>query len=130
MRSDAPRVDWIQLPLVVAGGAVGALLRYLIAPTSAQFAWLIGINVVGSIALGVVFGVLSDRHPRLRMLLGTGLLGGFTSYSSFAVVLAAHAVADPGAAWLVLVGAALVVAGSAACALAGLALGERAVRRA
>lgn len=41
---------------------------------------LLLVNVLGAFALGVVVG--AARSPRLRLLLGTGLLGGFTSYSA------------------------------------------------
>ena len=44
-----------------------------------------GDQRVGSLLLGVVVGWLDDRHPRARAFLGTGVLGGFTTYSAFAV---------------------------------------------
>ena len=44
-----------------------------------------GVNVVGSFALGLVVGWLGDGHPVARAFLGTGVLGGFTTYSAFAV---------------------------------------------
>ena len=44
-----------------------------------------GVNVVGSFALGIVIGRLGDRHPLARAFIGTGVLGGFTTYSAFAV---------------------------------------------
>ena len=43
------------------------------------------MNVVGSFALGIVIGRLGDRHPLTRAFVGTGVLGGFTTYSAFAV---------------------------------------------
>ena len=80
------------LALVALGGAGGTTVRYLITaavpPTGFPLATFV-INVVGAFTLGVLLEVLS-RHasPRaagLRLLLGTGLLGGFTTYSSLAV---------------------------------------------
>jgi CrcB protein len=41
--------------------------------------------VLGSFALGVVVGALADRHPLARAFVGTGVLGGFTTYSAFAL---------------------------------------------
>ena len=78
--------------LVFVGGAVGALLRYLITvatppPYGPMVATLI-INVVGAFALAVLMEVLvrrvldPGRHLELRLLLRTGLLGGFTTYSA------------------------------------------------
>jgi CrcB protein len=48
----------------------------------------LAVNVAGSLALGIVVGWLDDRRPRLRAFLGTGVLGGFTTYSAFAVQVA------------------------------------------
>ncbi|AXT84406.1 camphor resistance protein CrcB [Aeromicrobium sp. A1-2] len=80
--------------LVAVGGAVGTLGRFGIAEALdadrlfplATFV----VNVVGSFALGALLAVLivhdhSARANRLRLLLGTGLLGGFTTYSALAV---------------------------------------------
>jgi CrcB protein len=78
--------------LVLAGGACGSLARYLLTlgihtrydgrfplPTFL-------INVTGSFLIGLLM-VLLDRedllHPNLRPLLVTGLLGGYTTFSSF-----------------------------------------------
>jgi CrcB protein len=78
--------------LVVLGGALGVALRAaLLLPLGSASGALVlplatlGVNVVGSLLLGVVVGWLDDRHPRWRTFLGTGVLGGFTTYSAFAV---------------------------------------------
>jgi len=78
--------------LVLCGGAVGSLARYLVTlgihekydgrfPLATFL-----INVLGSFAIGLLL-ILFDRedllHPNLRPLLVTGLLGGFTTFSSF-----------------------------------------------
>jgi CrcB protein len=83
------------LGLVVAGGVLGVALRELLllpfgtgqsAPDSLALpAATMGVNVVGSFALGIVIGRLGDRHPLTRGFVGTGVLGGFTTYSAFAV---------------------------------------------
>lgn len=78
--------------LVLGGGSVGSLARYLI--TLAVNEKYDGrfplatfmINVTGSFLIGTLL-VLFDRedllHPNLRPLLVTGVLGGFTTFSSF-----------------------------------------------
>jgi len=78
-----------RLLLVAIGGAVGTLGRYGIAELmdsgsswpSATFA----VNIVGSFLLGVLAARVTDASDPRRLLLGTGVLGGFTTYSAFAV---------------------------------------------
>jgi CrcB protein len=118
-------VDPRVLAVTVAGGAIGVLARGLIvAPVDdpAAVPWVtLGINVAGSLLLGIVVGWLDDRRPLARAFLGTGILGGFTTYSAFAVATAVW-VASP---WLAAgLAAASVVAGVAG-AVAGLFLGRR-----
>lgn len=85
----APRA----LALVAAGGAVGGLARHAIgraAPTAPDAfpTTTLLINVGGAFLLGVLLGVLARRgtpeHP-LRLLLGVGVLGAFTTFSTLAV---------------------------------------------
>ncbi len=82
------------LGAIVAGGVIGVALReFLLLPFTAIAAdapialpgATMAINVLGSFALGAVAGVLGTRHPIARAFLGTGVLGGFTTYSAFAV---------------------------------------------
>ncbi|MHC2998352.1 CrcB-like protein [Microbacterium sp. HJ5] len=79
----------LTLGYVVVGGALGVVARAgILAAVSdeAIVPWVtLAINAVGSFALGVVVGLLDDRHPHARAFLGTGVLGGFTTYSAFAV---------------------------------------------
>ncbi|MFK4835023.1 fluoride efflux transporter FluC [Microbacterium sp. ZW T2_14] len=118
-------VDPRVLGATVAGGAIGVLARALIIqpvgdPAAVVWATL-GINVAGSLLLGVVVGWLDDRRPLLRAALGTGALGGFTTYSAFAVATALW-VTTP---WLAAgLAAASVIAGVGG-AIAGLFLGRR-----
>jgi len=70
---------------VALGGAVGAVLRYLLARWSApaRFPWgTLAANVPGSLLLGVVV-VSVDGWA--RVLLATGVAGALTTYSSFAL---------------------------------------------
>src|SRR5699024_5193544 len=128
------------LALVALGGAVGSAGRSAIAlalPESPLAATLL-VNVVGAFALGALIAVLigaapdgrdggdrarrrRDRQQRVRLLLGTGLCGGFTTYSALALQVAGL-VQD--SAMLTAVGYALItlVVGTAA-SVAGLALG-------
>jgi CrcB protein len=80
--------------LVLCGGALGSLARYLVTIGVNEGAGYSGrfplatflINVTGSFAIGLLLVVL-DRgdilHPNMRPLLVTGVLGGFTTFSSF-----------------------------------------------
>jgi CrcB protein len=86
---------------VAAGGALGAWLRYqtgrlflgLIGPVAANaFPWAtLTVNVLGSAAMGILAGWLA-RHSTggeaWRLLLGVGVLGGYTTFSSFALEFA------------------------------------------
>ncbi len=87
---------------VGAGGAVGSVLRYLISVAVQRLsgpgfpAGTIVVNVLGSVAIGVLYVWLVERggNPMLRVLLITGFLGGFTTFSSFSletVTLMMHA---------------------------------------
>ncbi|MER5740767.1 MULTISPECIES: fluoride efflux transporter CrcB [unclassified Streptomyces] len=76
-------MNWL---LVVAGAAVGAPLRYF-ADLAAKgrfgpgFPWgTLAVNVSGSLVLGLVTGLASANA---QLLLGTGLCGALTTYSTF-----------------------------------------------
>ena len=77
------------VPLVALGGGLGALARYGMAqalpPEDGGFplATLV-TNLLGCFALGLLVGALPHR-TRLRALVGTGLLGGFTTFSTLAL---------------------------------------------
>ena len=81
--------------LVIAAGALGAALRYLVdsalhrgGEPRLRWATLV-VNVSGSFALGLLVGA----GPRWTAVAGTGLLGGYTTFSTYAVE-AAEQVAD------------------------------------
>jgi CrcB protein len=78
---------WIGL-----GGALGTLARHLIGLWALQHSSAklpiatLTVNLAGSFAMGLVMQLGASREvlaPRLRLALSTGLLGGFTTYSSF-----------------------------------------------
>lgn len=86
-----PLVDLRVAGIVAAGGIVGVGVRAAIVlpveagmPGLAITAVTLGVNVLGSFLLGIVVAKLPER-PLLRAFLGTGVLGGFTTYSAFAV---------------------------------------------
>ena len=78
--------------VVAAGGGVGSLMRYFlgraIRPAADGFpVATVLINVAGSLLLGALVVAVTDiwsPHHLLRPALGTGVLGGFTTFSSFA----------------------------------------------
>ncbi|MBJ22222.1 MAG: CrcB family protein [bacterium] len=83
-----------ELTAVSLGGAIGASLRhavYAFAPIpDLEFVLeaaleTLAINLVGALCLGLLYGLLSVRggHPLLRPFLGIGVLGSFTTYSTF-----------------------------------------------
>ncbi|MFM9937638.1 MAG: fluoride efflux transporter CrcB [Novosphingobium sp.] len=86
--------------LVASGGALGAWLRYMtsrafaipLGASAAAFPWAtLTVNVLGSAAMGLLIGWLarqSGHAEPLRLLLGVGVLGGFTTFSSFALEFA------------------------------------------
>ncbi|QCB93771.1 fluoride efflux transporter CrcB [Cellulomonas shaoxiangyii] len=77
------------LLLVVAGG-VGATVRYVVdalirSRTTSAFPWPTAvINLTGSLLLGLLTGLVADRiaSDELSAVLGTGFLGGYTTFST------------------------------------------------
>jgi fluoride exporter len=116
--------------LVALGGAVGSVLRYetgalvLRQVGTAPFPWgTFTVNVLGCAIAGVLAG-LGERHAfltaEMRLLLFTGFLGGFTTFSAFGVETIA--LVERGE-WAV---AALYVVLSLTCGLAALWLALKA----
>lgn len=78
------------LAVIALGGVIGASARYgatLLWPTRAgEFPWTtFWINVIGCAAMGVLMVLITERftaHPLTRPFLGTGILGGFTTFST------------------------------------------------
>src|SRR5690606_355749 len=81
------------VPAVAAGGAVGSLARYSVSSAfphpPGEFPWsTLLVNVTGCLLIGVLMAVLAtqpDPHPLLRPFLGIGVLGGYTTFSTYAV---------------------------------------------
>lgn len=76
--------------LVFAGGALGSLARYLLSLALPGLWPVFVVNTVGSFLLGLLLGWFGPHGPddTLRLLLGTGFLGGFTTYSALALDVA------------------------------------------
>lgn len=77
--------------LVMFGGALGAGARYavgaFVGSKPGGFPWAtFGVNVAGAFALGLLMGAIAgnDAAEPWRLLLGVGVLGGFTTFSTLA----------------------------------------------
>ena len=83
----------IQCVFVGLGGFLGAVFRYLLGliPVSAQLripVVTLGINVLGAFVIGMIAGWtgrIPAQNPNLILFLKTGLCGGFTTFSTFAL---------------------------------------------
>lgn len=112
--------------MVLAGAGLGGLARYIVA------SWVLEkyggrfpmgtflINLSGSFLIGVVMTVLTERvhlHPNWRLFLVVGILGGYTTFSSFEYET--YQAVRTGERWIAM----LYVAGSVALGYAGVWLG-------
>jgi CrcB protein len=118
-------VNWL---LVVVGGMIGAPLRYLTdravqSRHDSLMPWgTFAVNVTGSLILGLLTGAAAAgvAGPHTRLLLGTGLCGALTTYSTFSYETLR--LTEDGARGYALANAALSVAGGLGAAFAGVAL--------
>ncbi|MEU4210561.1 fluoride efflux transporter CrcB [Streptomyces sp. NPDC026206] len=116
-------MNWL---LVIAGAMAGAPLRYLTdrvvqSRHDAVFPWgTFVVNVAGCLVLGVLTGAVPDE--RWRLLLGTGLCGALTTYSTFSYETLRLA-EDGARGYAALNAVASVVCGTGA-AFTGVALGR------
>jgi CrcB protein len=119
----------LRLALVCLGGALGSGARYLVSTWAAR---ALGtdfprgtmiVNVTGSFLLAVIFTVPGSRiGPDLRLFLGAGIMGGYTTYSSFNTETLA--LLDQGNLGLAAANLGLTVAACLLAGFAGLALGR------
>lgn len=95
------RVDWQAIAAIgwiAVGGGVGSVMRYLVAQRVQQWATVaagptfpygtLTVNVLGSLILGFLWFALTNAStlaPPYRAGILVGLLGGFTTYSTFAL---------------------------------------------
>ena len=84
-------MKWLAL---AAGGGIGASLRYALSlwvdqRFASNFPWgTLSVNFVGSFLLGLLITVLDQRgltSPAIRLFLITGVLGAFTTFSTFSI---------------------------------------------
>jgi CrcB protein len=119
------------LAVIAAGGAVGSVARYEAglmwpAPAGSFPLTTFVVNVVGCLVIGAFLVAVTEiwsPHPLLRPFLGTGVLGGFTTFSTYCVDI--ERLVDGGHA-----GTALAyLAGTVAAALAAVSAGAWSTRR-
>jgi CrcB protein len=116
--------------LVFLGGGIGAALRHAVNLAVARLGYVfpvgtLAVNVLGSVLMGVLvawFALRTGTHEHVKLLLTTGLLGGFTTFSAFSL--------DSALLWErgAFAGLALYAGGSVVLAVAGLFVGMAAVR--
>ena len=84
----------VQVLAIAAGGALGAVLRFWVSTAvyallGRAFPWgTLAVNVVGSLAMGVLFVLFIERMtlgPHWRAAILIGLLGSFTTFSTFSL---------------------------------------------
>jgi CrcB protein len=122
-----------KLIFVALGGGAGALARYLVGTQTLRLwgpNWPYGtftVNVLGGLLMGALVGYLAHRggadQERWRLLLGVGLLGGFTTFSSFSLETALMIEKRAYGTAAVYVGASVVV--SIVALFAGLMIARR-----
>ncbi|HET9030310.1 MAG TPA: fluoride efflux transporter CrcB [Candidatus Aquilonibacter sp.] len=88
-------LNWQALGAIFVGGGIGSVLRFIVTLLVTQrlgpgFPWAtFAINVMGSLIIGVVFELAQTRAlgitPLVRLFLMTGVLGGFTTFSTFSL---------------------------------------------
>jgi CrcB protein len=92
-RRELTRSRGAVLLVIALGGGIGAVARYGLAqalPTrTGQFPWAtFATNVLGCFLIGVLMVLITEvlsAHPLVRPFLGVGILGGFTTFSTYAV---------------------------------------------
>lgn len=83
--------SWATILAIASGGAIGALGRYFVSLFSSNiglFSNTLVVNLMGSLLLGMLTGLAWEHTgltPLVRLALTTGLLGAFTTFSSFSI---------------------------------------------
>jgi fluoride exporter len=129
-RAELRRAPWAVLGVISTGGVLGALARYGLAVAwphrPDQFPWATFIaNVSGCLLIGALMVLITDvwaAHRLLRPFLGVGLLGGYTTFSTY--TLEVQQLVTAGAARTAL----FYLAGTLAAALAAVYTGITATR--
>jgi CrcB protein len=83
----------VNLLLIAIGGALGSVARYLLSTAVLRIAGTLFplgtfvVNIIGCAAFGIIAGAAEQRvpiAPELRLFLLVGVIGGFTTFSSYA----------------------------------------------
>ncbi len=83
-----------QVAAIAAGGAIGAVLRFWLSTAVYQLLGrsfpygTLAVNVIGSLAMGLLFVLFTERMslgPEWRAAILIGLLGSFTTFSTFSI---------------------------------------------
>jgi len=128
-----PRIHTTALAAIAVGGALGALARWGLAQAlphdNGEFPWsTFAANILGCLLIGVLMVLVIERwpeHPLVRPFFGTGILGGFTTFSTYTVDIRTLVAADrPGYAAAYLLGTLVV---GLLAVVVGLRITERAV---
>jgi CrcB protein len=127
---------WPVLGAISAGGVVGALSRYFVAQAWPHppdgFPWsTFVINVTGCLLIGVLMVFVTEvvtGKPLLRPFVGVGILGGYTTFSTYVVDI--QRAAGEGAAWVALSYLALTLVFALLAVWAGTTLTRAAVKAA
>lgn len=120
---------WV-LVVIAAGGVIGAELRYgvgvLVGSDPRAFPWAtLLVNVIGGFGIGVLMAMLerAERpHPLVRPFVGVGVLGGFTTFSTYSTDT--YRLIDVGRPELALGYLALTLIAALAATVAGTAVGS------
>jgi len=87
------RISYVNLLAIALGGAIGSAARYLLSSVVLRVTGTLFplgtfvVNIAGCLVFGAIAGVTTQRvqlTPALRLFLLTGVLGGFTTFSSYA----------------------------------------------
>ena len=87
------RISYVNLLAIALGGAIGSVARYLLSSFVLRVSGTLFplgtfvVNILGCLVFGAIAGASSQRiqvAPALRLFLLTGILGGFTTFSSYA----------------------------------------------
>ena len=134
-RPRPPHLSLANIGLVAFGGSIGTGLRYLITAATPRAAGVpiatLSVNVIGAFLLGVLLELLAEHglnaawSRRLWLGVGTGGLGGFTTYSTLATETLLLGTTNPGRAIGYAVGT--VIIGGAA-SIAGIWISRRHLR--
>ena len=87
-------IQWGILAAVALGGALGSVVRYEMAGVIQPAWWpgfpfgIFAVNIIGGFAMGVIVAMAATKlnmTPETRAFLTTGVLGGFTTFSTFSL---------------------------------------------